>query len=181
MTSAKKYHSKNNPESKASPLTPAARNVRAPSLWLLPPKTLPKIRSTKQLEKMGKRLAKSDFGAGPAERAVPGERYREGLRSLKLKNSWEKVLEWIFEMGWNRLRWDGLHWYGLECASRLRMWSNGLEHCGKRSTWLDCSGTSSIGQECSEFRAAAHTLLRNAISRRVVEAQKKIKSTWRAA
>ena len=45
----------------------------------------------KQISKQSENsLAKSDFGAGLAERAEPGERYREGLRRQKLTDFWEK-------------------------------------------------------------------------------------------
>ena len=64
-----------------------------PFWWLLPPKTCPEIRSKTNRKQMGKHLVKSDFWGGPAESAVAGERYREGLRRQKFKNIGERFWE----------------------------------------------------------------------------------------
>ena len=61
------------------------------------PKRVQKSGRKKNAEKMRKTDLKSLFGPGPAERAEPGERYREGLRRAKIEKYWEKILEGIFE------------------------------------------------------------------------------------
>ena len=54
------------------------------------PKRIQKSDEKKVRKKCAKKQSFHDFWGGPAERAEPGERYREGLRRQKLTDFWEK-------------------------------------------------------------------------------------------